>query len=32
LEKDTFMLQRALAEDPSNAQFIAEFDSLERKV
>ncbi|KAK4026287.1 hypothetical protein OUZ56_015296 [Daphnia magna] len=32
LEKDTFMLQRALAEDPSNAQLIAEFDSLERKV
>lgn len=32
LEKDTFAIQRKLAEDPSNSQLLAEFDSLERKV
>ena len=32
LEKDTFLLQRALAEDPSETHLLAEIDSLERKV
>ena len=32
LEKDIFMFQRALSEDPSNAQLIAEIESQERKV
>jgi len=31
-EKDTFLLQRALAEDPSETHLLAEIDSLERKV
>ena len=32
LEKDIFMFQRALSEDPSIAQLIAEIESQERKV
>ena len=32
LEKDTFLLQRALAEDPANNALLADIDTLERKV
>ena len=32
LEKEAFLVQRALADEPTNAHLIAEIDDLERKV